>query len=170
MVALVVCLAFALLTALLALRADQRQARDEGQHRHRTTATTVAAAVPDEPGALTGAGRYHAQAVWQFPAAVRGSGPVEVGSDSGVGTAVAIWVDDQGRPASPTRPGTEIATTAVVIGAGAMAGLSGAALAGYALGRRRIDRKTTAAWETEWEGVEPEWSGHPRRRPEAGDQ
>ncbi|MFI6445667.1 hypothetical protein [Kitasatospora sp. NPDC050543] len=168
--ALFVACALALLTALLVLRADQRQARYEGQHRHRTTATTVTAAVPDEPGARTGADGFHAQAVWQFPAAARGTGPVSVGPDAGAGTEVAIWVDDHGRPVSPPRPGTEIATTAVLTGAGAMAVLSGAALTGYALGRRVIDRRTTAAWGEEWEGVEPGWSGRPRRRPEVGDQ
>ncbi|GHH59762.1 hypothetical protein GCM10018781_03560 [Kitasatospora indigofera] len=31
-------------------------------------------------------------------------------------------------------------------------------------GNRRIDRRTGTAWAKEWEGVEPEWSGRPRRR------
>ncbi|MFJ1708889.1 hypothetical protein [Kitasatospora sp. NPDC088346] len=168
--ALAVSLALAMLTALDVLRIDQRQARYEGQHRHRTMATTVAAPVPDVPGTRTGTGGFHAQAVWQFPLATYGSGPVEVAPTAGAGTEVAVWVDDHGRAVSAPLPGTEAVTRAVLAGAGAMVALSGVALTGYLLGRRVIDRTVSAAWETEWEGVEPRWSGRPRHHPEVGDQ
>ncbi|OKI12782.1 hypothetical protein [Streptomyces sp. CB03911] len=169
-VALLLSFALTLLTALAALRVGQREARYEGQHRHRVTATTVAAAVADRTGSRSGVGGFHARAMWQFPAGVRGSGPVAVPSAAPAGTEIRIWVDDHGRRVSAPRPGTEIATTAVLTGTGTMTLLSGAAFAAYRLGKRRIDRGTAAAWAQEWEGVEPEWSGRPRRRPEFGDQ
>ncbi|MEV4611613.1 hypothetical protein AB0K43_03290 [Kitasatospora sp. NPDC049258] len=168
--ALAISFALAMLVSLSVLRIDQRQARYEGQHRHRTIATTVAAAAPDEPGARTGTGGFHAQAVWRLPPATRGSGPVEVAPAAGAGTEVAVWVDDHGRAVPAPLPGTEVVTRAVLAGAGALAALSGAALTGYLLGCRVIGRTVSAAWEKEWEGVEPRWSGRPRHHPEAGDQ
>ncbi|MCX5208234.1 hypothetical protein OG689_02740 [Kitasatospora sp. NBC_00240] len=167
--ALLVSFALALLTALAVLRAGQWEARSEGQHRHRVTATTVSAAVADRTGSRSGVGGFHAQAVWHFPAGVRGSGPIEVGSVAPAGTERTIWVDDHGRKASAPRPGTEVATTAVLTGTGTMTLVSGAVFAAYWLGNRRIDRRTTAAWAKEWEGVEPEWSGRPRHQG-SGDQ
>ncbi|WP_033823909.1 hypothetical protein [Kitasatospora sp. MBT63] len=119
--ALAVALALAMLTALDVLRIDQRQARYEGQHRHRTIATTVEAAVPDAPGARTGTGGFHAQAVWQFPPATRGGGPVAVAAAAAAGTEIAVWVDDHGHPASAPLPATEVVTRAVLAGAGVMA-------------------------------------------------
>ncbi|MFE2914826.1 hypothetical protein ACFXI0_07510 [Kitasatospora indigofera] len=168
-VALLLSFALALLTALAVLRAGQREARYEGQHHHHVTATTVAAAVADTTGSRSGVGGFHTQARWQFPPGVRGTGPVEVGSAVPAGTEIRIWVDDHGRRVSAPRPGTEIATTAVLTGTGAMTLLSGVVLAAYWLGNRRIDRGTAAAWAKEWEGVEPEWSGRPRRQG-SGDQ
>ncbi|MFC9329276.1 hypothetical protein [Kitasatospora sp. NPDC057015] len=172
-IALLISFALALLTALAVLRVGQREARYDGQHRHRVTATTVAAAVADRPASRSGVGGFHAQAVWHFPAGVRGSGPIGVGSAAPAGTESTVWVDDHGLPVSAPRPGTEIATTAALTGTGTMMLSSGAVFAAYWLGNRRIDRRTTAAWAKEWEGVEPEWSGRPRRprrRPEFGDQ
>ncbi|MFC8448660.1 hypothetical protein [Kitasatospora sp. NPDC057223] len=157
--ALLVAFVPALLAALAVLRAGESEARYEEQHRHRITASTVAEAVEDEADAM---GVFHAQAVWEFPAAVHGAGTVEVPPDTGVGATVGLWVDDRGKPVAPPRPGTEIATSAALSGAGAMAALSGAAVTGYALGCRVINRRTAAAWEQEWEAVEPEWSGRPR--------
>ncbi|MET9618678.1 Rv1733c family protein [Kitasatospora indigofera] len=168
-IALLFSLALTLLTALAVLRAGQREARYEGQHRHRVTATTVAAALTDSTGSRSGVGGSHAQAVWHFPAGVPASGPIKVGPDAPAGTQRTIWVDDRGRPVSAPRPGTEIATTAVLTGTGTLTLLSGAAFAAYWLGNRRVDRRTTAAWAKEWEGVEPEWSGR-RRRQGLGDQ
>ncbi|WP_329500508.1 hypothetical protein [Kitasatospora herbaricolor] len=168
-IALLLSFALTVMTVLAVLRVGQREARSEGQHHHRVTATTVAAAVADRTGSRSGVGGFHAQAVWHFPAGVRGSGPIEVGSVAPAGTERTIWVDDHGRTVSAPRPGTEIATTAVLTGTGTMTLVSGAVFAAYWLGNRRIDRRTTAAWAKEWEGVEPEWSGRPRHQG-SGDQ
>ncbi|XRV55879.1 hypothetical protein ACN9MM_35720 [Streptomyces sp. E-08] len=81
---------------------------------------------------------------------------------------MTIWVDDAGAPARPPGSAADRAFTSVS-GGTAAAGAVGVAGTGVVLlVRRRAEGHRLAAWEREWEQVEPVWSGRPRRGSDAG--
>ncbi|MEE1816738.1 hypothetical protein PUR59_17155 [Streptomyces sp. SP18ES09] len=143
--------------------------RDLAAHRHRVTATTTGAA--EDPPATT---RYDskpyslAPATWEQPAHVRRSGTVHVPPRTPRGQDVTVWVDDEGHPVR--RPG-DTADRALAALSGGVTATGAAGLAGagvLVLVRRTAEGRRYAAWEREWERVEPVWSGRDRRDTGAG--
>ncbi|MFH8727336.1 Rv1733c family protein [Streptomyces termitum] len=140
-------------------------------HLHRVTATTTGPT--REPPVLARGGaanRALAPAAWEYPDGVPRTGTVEVPSGTPRGRTLTVSVDDTG--AAVRRPGasSDVLLTSVAGGtatAGAVAATGAGAL--VLLGRR-IDGRTLAALEREWEQVEPVWSGRLRKRggPENG--
>lgn len=138
----------------LALLADMRfQAAVTAAHRHAVTAVTAAPAATGP-----GQGPARAPAVWQYPPGhpVHGTVPVPTGPPAG--TAVPVWVDDTGAPASAPRGRGAMEVAAGVYGAVALTGLTATVGCGYMLRRRSIERRAERGWESEWETVEPAWS------------
>ncbi|MEV6327762.1 hypothetical protein [Streptomyces sp. NPDC051909] len=138
--------------------------RELALHRHRVTATTTEPA-QDPPGAARygAAPRAVAHAVWSYPKDVDRSGTVDVPPRTPRGQRVPLWVDDTGTPARPPGGAAERALTSVsggTVAAGAVAACGAGALL---LVRRRARDRRYAAWEREWEQVEPLWSGRLRR-------
>ncbi|MER5209008.1 hypothetical protein [Streptomyces sp. NPDC002825] len=149
--------------------AGARADRALAAHRHQVRATTtgpaeetpVAARYGTKPQAL-------APAVWEQPAHVRRSGTIHVPPKTPPGRTVTIWVDDAGSPARPPGGTADRALTALSGGI-AVAGAVGVTGAGVVLlVRRRSEGHRLAAWEREWERVEPVWSGRLRRGSDAG--
>lgn len=141
-------------------RADRQLAA----HRHPVQATTTGPAgdppVAVRPGAEP---RSLAPAVWEYPDAVHRSGTIQVPPRTPKGRTLTVWVDDSGSPArSPGSTGDRAMTA--LAGGTAVAGVAAAtALGARALVRHRTEGRRLAAWEREWEQVEPVWSGRPRR-------
>ncbi|MFF8381627.1 hypothetical protein ACF07V_36655 [Streptomyces sp. NPDC015661] len=166
--ALILVLAIALICGAVAgailwdtgARADRALAA----HRHQVQAVTTGPA-EDPPIASRQGVRPPsiAPAVWTYPDNVRRSGTVQVPPRTPQGRTLTIWVDDRGTPARP--PGTTAdLVPATLTGGIAVAGAAAAASAGaLALVRRRSAARRFAAWEREWEQVEPLWSGRLRR-------
>ncbi|WP_328907645.1 hypothetical protein OG230_34225 [Streptomyces sp. NBC_00234] len=174
--ALFVVTAIAVICAAVAAgmlwKAGAEADREFAAHHHRVTATTTERAVgrPLDSGYGTQPDSL-ASAVWEYPDNVRRSGTIDVPSRTPEGRAVTIWVDDTGGP-SRAPGGTAERALASVFGGGVAAGVVGASgAAAVALVRRRSQSRGLAAWEREWEVVEPVWSGRTHRgRSPGGDE
>lgn len=149
--------------------AGSRTDRELAAHRHQVKATTtgpakdppVASRYGTKPQAL-------APAVWEQPEHVRRSGTVHVPPRTPPGRIVTIWVDDAGSLARPPSSAADRAFTSLsggIAAAGAV-GVTGAGV--VLLVRRRSEGHRLAAWEREWERVEPVWSGRLHRGRDAG--
>ncbi|MFF8598011.1 hypothetical protein ACF065_05500 [Streptomyces sp. NPDC015232] len=140
-----------------------RAAHEAVAHRHRVAATTTGRATepPVGPGVPP---RSVAPAVWKFPDDVRRTGTVDVPPGTPQGRTVTVWVDDVGAPARPPASTADLALLPALAGGTVVAGAVAASGAGIGtLLRRRSDRLRLAAWDREWEQVEPVWSGRLRR-------
>ncbi|MFD8208872.1 hypothetical protein ACFV2S_21060 [Streptomyces sp. NPDC059695] len=166
---LVSALICGVLAAGLLWYAGARADRELAVHRHRVQATTTGPA--REPPAAARFGmkpQAVAPAVWEQPVHVRRSGSIYVPPRTPQGRAVPIWVDDAGVPARPPGSAADRALTSLSGGfaVGGVIGVTGAGV--VLLVRRRAEGRRLAAWEREWEQVEPVWSGRPRRGSGAG--
>ncbi|WP_051844956.1 hypothetical protein [Streptomyces globisporus] len=138
--------------------------RQLASHRHQVQATTTGPA-KDAPAAA----RYGAKpqgvapAVWEQPDHVRRSGTIHVPPRTPQGRTVTIWVDDTGTPARPPGSAADRALASLSGGSVAAASVGAIGAGALLLVRRRTEARRLAAWEQEWEQVEPVWSGRPRR-------
>ncbi|MFJ5834117.1 hypothetical protein [Streptomyces sp. NPDC093089] len=138
--------------------------RELAAHRHQVRATTTGPAKEPPVAARYGSTpRAVAPAVWEQPDHIRRSGTIHVPPRTPQGRTVTIWVDDTGTPARPPGSAADRALTAGAGGSVATvaAGAIGAGV--LVLVRRRTEARRLAAWEQEWEQVEPVWSGRLRR-------
>ncbi|MEU9997509.1 hypothetical protein [Streptomyces sp. NPDC050848] len=167
---LMIALICGAVTAGILWTAGAKADREIAAHRHQVTATTtgpskdppVAARYGTQPQAV-------APAVWEQPEHVPRSGNIHVPPATPQGRTVTIWVDDAGVPVRPPGSAADRALTSLSGGmaaAGAV-GVTGAAV--VFLVRRGTDGHRLAAWEREWEQVEPVWSGRLNRGSGAGD-
>lgn len=166
---LLVAIACGVMTGLAAWNAESRAARAEAVHRHRITATTLTDAARGLGSRVSGAPEATAQAMWQFPGATRHTATLAVPVGTPSGRSVPVWVDDAGREAHAPRAGSEIVLSAVAAGIWAGGLIALCATGVVHLGLRRLDDRALDAWETEWERVEPQWSGRQRSGPGADD-
>ncbi|MFB7667730.1 hypothetical protein ACFC1R_28015 [Kitasatospora sp. NPDC056138] len=154
-------LALASAVSLLVVHSERGAALQTARHRHLVTATIVGPALSDGAGTT-------AEATWVRPPSEPQRGPVDAPGDVRVGATVPVWVNDQGRLAAPVRSDDEIAADAASIGLMALAGLSLSVEALYTYRRHMLDRRAQNGWGTEWEQVEPLWSGRMHGRPGGG--
>lgn len=153
--------ALSAVAAFTLYRADLHTAAELAAHRHRVPATTTAAARTDGLWLENTAGQ-RVQAHWQYPPGHRHTGEIMVPAGTAAGTAIPTWVDDGGRLAAMPRSTGDVATGAALSGLMVLSGAAMVCGGVLVLGRRRIDLRTAAAWEREWERVEPGWSGRSR--------
>ncbi|WP_329625208.1 hypothetical protein OG357_36650 [Streptomyces sp. NBC_01255] len=144
--------------------------RELAAHRHQVAATTTGPA-KDPPVATRFGSKPQAvaPAVWEQPENVRRSGSILVPPRTPEGRALTIWVDDAGSPARPPGSAADRALTSMSggVAAAGVTGVTGAAV--VLLVRRRTEGHRLAAWDREWEQVEPVWSGRLHRDSGAGD-
>ncbi|MGK4579162.1 Rv1733c family protein [Kitasatospora sp. HPMI-4] len=150
-------LALATAVGLLAAQHGQSTALRTARHRHQVAAVTVGPALPIGTAST-------AEATWTYPLSDRHRGLVVVPDDIPVGGTVAVWVDDLGLLAAPPRPSADIVADAVSLGLMTLAGVSLSAGALYTVRRRGLDHRAGESWESDWERVEPLWSGRARGR------
>ncbi|MEV0489768.1 hypothetical protein AB0I23_06925 [Streptomyces atratus] len=149
--------------------ADSVSAQQEARHRHQVTATTVSKAEDRPPARFAGASEATARAVWRYPAATPHTDTIVVSPHTPVGRTVTLWVDDSGRiSAAPPSRGERIVQAAAA-GACAMGVVALSAGMVVRLRLRRVETRSLARWDEEWELVEPRWSGRLRRGPGADD-
>lgn len=146
-----------------------RTAENVARHRHSVTATTVSETTyraGDEPSSRP---ISMATATWNYPTQRRHTETIPVPGGTRNGDTVPVWVDDNGKETTAPPGRADVALNAVGIGTGALAGivLVGGALVAARL--RIVDARSARAWESEWSGVEPLWSGRLRPGQGAGD-
>jgi hypothetical protein len=163
--AIVACTVLAVLVALAVLHAGQAHDRQVQAHHHRVTATTTTAAEAAADPAQNG--QYQALAVWTYPPTGQRSGPVTVPGGTHSAATVPILVDDRGNAVAPP-DATGPVTDALLLGSATLLVSWLTTEVGFTLRRRALDRRAARAWATEWEQVEPGWSGRHRPRPGTG--
>ncbi|MCB5180857.1 Rv1733c family protein [Streptomyces antimicrobicus] len=148
---------------------SSRAAESIARHRHEVSAVTVGETFYLAGARPRGAPADVARATWHYPLDRSHTDTVPVPRGTRAGDTVRVWVDDAGHEASAP-PGTaDVALDAFGVGAGALTGVllvSGLLVRG---GLRLVDARSSRAWETEWESVEPLWSGRLRPGHGAGD-
>ncbi|MET3983001.1 hypothetical protein [Streptomyces sp. PvR034] len=149
--------------------AENRAAQAEALHRHRIPATTVGQADRALPVRFNEPRMATAQVAWEYPVSHRHTDTVLVPAGTPVGGKVTVWVDDAGRETPEPRPEGEVASTAVAAGAAAFGVIVLSAGGVVWLRLRRVEAHSLAAWDREWELLEPRWSGRVRRDPGAED-
>ncbi|MFE2561777.1 hypothetical protein ACFXGT_38375 [Streptomyces sp. NPDC059352] len=167
---LVIALVCGAVAAGILWTAGTKADRELAAHRHQVTATTTGPATESPVATRYGTKpQAVAPAVWEQPEHVRRSGSIHVPPRTPQGRAVTIWVDDAGAPARPPGSVADRALTSFS-GGTAAAGVVGVTGAGALLLLRRwTEGHRLAAWEHEWERVEPVWSGRLHRGSGAGD-
>ncbi|MFE2547392.1 hypothetical protein ACFXGI_02340 [Streptomyces sp. NPDC059355] len=146
-----------------------RTAEEVARHRHSVTATTVSETTyraGDQPSSRP---VTVATATWRYPSQRAHTETIPVPAGTGNGDTIHVWVDGNGRAAAAPPSQADIVLNAVGIGTAALAGivLVGGALVAVRL--RIVDARSARAWESEWAGVEPLWSGRLRPGQGAGD-
>ncbi|WP_405486507.1 hypothetical protein [Streptomyces sp. NBC_00096] len=138
---------------------DSRTAREEAEHVHRITATTLGAAELAPDSWSGGVAASVAQAAWQFPSAARHTGLVKVQPKTPAGSSVVIWVDDTGRTVQVPPSAGERAFAAMTVGATVAALIALTAAGVVHLRLRTVEARSLSMWERDWRRVEPGWSG-----------
>ncbi|MEW2582951.1 Rv1733c family protein [Streptomyces virginiae] len=146
-----------------------RAAEEAARHRHLVTATTAGETTYRADSRPSSTPETVATSTWRYPSHRVHTGTVPVPAGTRDGDTVRLWVDDGGN-AVPVPPGTaEVALNAIGVGAGVLAGAVLAAGALVFVRLRAVDAQCANAWETEWDQVEPLWSGRLRPGQGAGD-
>ncbi|MFB6613053.1 hypothetical protein ACIGFK_16260 [Streptomyces sp. NPDC085524] len=145
---------------------SSRAAESVARHRHDIQAVTVGRTTYRAGDGPSGTRVTVAPATWRYPVdrAHTGTLPVPVGTREG--DTVRVWVDDSGNAADEPPETIEIGLDAFGLGMGALTGILLASGLLVRIGLRIVDARSSRAWEAEWEGVEPLWSG--RLRPGQG--
>ncbi|MEU6772298.1 hypothetical protein [Streptomyces sp. NPDC046759] len=131
------------------------------QRAHRHAVRAVLVADPRRGGGADWAvgGQVWAAVRWTAPDGTRRTGDTLVRSDLKAGARVVVWQDDHGRltPAKPADP-VESEMEAGLFGAAAFVAVALPVYGAGALGRVWLDRRRIAAWDREWNLVEPRWT------------
>ncbi|MFJ7587533.1 hypothetical protein ACIQZO_09075 [Streptomyces sp. NPDC097617] len=146
-----------------------RAAEEVARHRHSVAAVTVGETTYRAGPAPSTRPVPVARATWRDTShrVHTETVPVPVGTRNG--DAVRLWIDDHGNVAARPPSTPDIALNAVGLGTGASAVIVLAAGAFVYTRLRTVDARSRRAWESEWESVEPQWSGRLRPGPGAGD-
>jgi hypothetical protein len=149
------------------LGAADRRARSEAARLHSTRATVVGPIAANAAGA---ASRLRAGelvwVVWSYPAGRNHAARIEVARPVEVGTALPIWVTDEGWIADAPRGTAAFVILALGTAATVWLGLTLAVLLVYGLHHRLLDFRARRFWAAGWAAVEPDWSGRLRGRPD----
>jgi hypothetical protein len=133
------------------VRAEQR----ESATRHQVDATVMWREASDgESRRLLGAPD---RVQWRAADGSWQSGVIDTGKQ--VGEHVKLWVDDTGAISGAPQNRTQTAGTAGFAAAGGLVAAGAPLALGYALVRRRFDRRRFAEWDDEWALISPHWTG-----------
>lgn len=123
------------------------------------TATLLADAPPMADPEADG---VYATATWSAPDGRPVTGRVVAPPGAHAGSTVTVWLDRNGRIASPPQAGQDITVEGIT--AGLLAALALPLVAGFAhlLAVTLLDRARYRRWTAEWLSVEPLWAGRAR--------
>lgn len=139
-----------------AYAAGVRAERHESATRHQVDAVVTArdAAHVDASGQVLGSPE---QVRWRAPDGSWRTRVLDTGKR--VGGHLTLWVDDAGAISRAPQNRTQTIGTAGFLAAGALVAVAAPIGLGYALVRRRFDRRRMAEWHDEWALISPHWTG-----------
>ncbi|MFH7594135.1 hypothetical protein WDV06_03405 [Streptomyces racemochromogenes] len=143
-----------------------RAAETLARQRHDVPAVTVGRTTYQAGDGPGGTPVTVAPATWRYPADRPHSGTLPVPVGTRPGDTVRLWVDDSGNAATAPPGKVDIGLEAFGLGTGALTAVLLVSGLLVRVGLGIVDARTSRAWESEWEGVEPVWSG--RLRPGQG--
>ncbi|WP_327279867.1 MULTISPECIES: hypothetical protein [unclassified Streptomyces] len=147
----------------------RRDAEGIARHRYSVTAVTVAETTYRAGTGPSTRPLLVAPATWQDRSHRVHTESVPVPAETRKGGTVRLWVDDNGNAATEPPGAPDVALNAMGQGTGASALVVLVAGAFVYARLRGVDRHSARAWESEWEKVEPQWSGRLRPGQGAGD-
>jgi len=155
---LVAALALAVLAGVISDRIERAATVRAAEQLHQVQAVEIGNAVPSRSGISV---TYTAEVRWTDPA---GTGPTRqavapVPAFDTAGSRVSLWVDAAGRVHPAPASADVSAGDSVVIGGLALLVLVPSVEVARYLAARRLDRADQRNWESEWQRVEPEWTG-----------
>jgi ABC-type Fe3+ transport system permease subunit len=130
--------------------------RHESATRHQVDAIVVRHEAPRAgvPGHIMGS---RDQVGWRAADGSWKTGIVDTGKR--VGEHVPLWVDNDGTVSRPPQNHTQTLGTAGFAAAGGLVAAAVPLALGYALIRRRFDRRRLAEWDDEWALISAYWTG-----------
>ncbi|MFF2118594.1 hypothetical protein ACFVXH_14865 [Kitasatospora sp. NPDC058184] len=132
----------------------------------------VVSGVPDRATATGSrfAGGYSNQvdvdADWTAPDGSPRHGTVQAPHSAVTGSRIPVWVDAAGTVSVAPADRVALAVSAACTGAGGLLVLLALLALALRLRLQALDRRAEAAWSTEWERLEPLWSGRAGHRSE----
>ncbi|AUY52943.1 hypothetical protein [Streptomyces sp. CB01881] len=162
-------LAAAVTAALLGYRATARDAAADRARLHPVVAVIRSV---DHPSATTSGrrtGGYRnqlpAEAAWTAPDGQPRTGTIEVRHTAVAGSAITLWVDRAGTPATPPTTRSSLVIDAVCAGLAGFLTVTTVLVGALALRLRVLNRRADLAWEESWARHEPRWSGRTTSSP-----
>ena len=99
-----------------------------------------------------------ATATWVGSNGIVQTGLIPVGAGQYAGDHVPIWLDRSGAVTGPPLNLTDAAARAITVGLGGWLAVGLVLVSLYGLVRRRLNARSRARWDAEWQLVEPLWS------------
>ncbi|GAB3276155.1 Rv1733c family protein [Parasphingorhabdus pacifica] len=153
LMAMLVAVVLSVATSQMVLRNQLEQVRAEQANRHQVVAEVLTET--EEQGSLA---RLVAVR-WGAPEDERFA-TVRVAASAEVGETIPIWLGPDEQPMPPPKTRAEASQASGTAGAGVLIGsavVTGLALSGLSWW---VNRRRLAAWEAEWEWIEPRWRNH----------
>jgi hypothetical protein len=126
-----------------------------------TAVTTQAAPAPvSKPGPGIALGGYPVQARWTAPDGKASTGQVPVYMGTPAGAKQPVWVTLDGQLAAPPLEDFQVSDLTTMGQVASAVGLALILIMARALIGHELDRRRYAAWEADWQGIDPRSSQH----------
>jgi Flp pilus assembly protein TadB len=154
-------LLLAIAVALAVATATYTQRRSEATAQAADRQRVMAELLEDASAPASGDVAYvrQASAVWTAPSGNEHQEVITVSPGARAGSTLFIWVDRSGDRTSPPMGDGDVAASAVGHALLTYLGISVVAVGAYRFFRSLLERSRARRWGTEWEAVEPVWTG-----------
>jgi Flp pilus assembly protein TadB len=154
-------LLLAIAVALAVATATYTQRRSEATAQAADRQRVMAELLEDASAPASGDVAYvrQASAVWTAPSGNEHQEVITVSPGARAGSTLFIWVDRSGDRTSPPMGDGDVAAPAVGHALLTYLGISVVAVGAYRFFRSLLERSRARRWGTEWEAVEPVWTG-----------
>jgi membrane protein implicated in regulation of membrane protease activity len=156
---LLLAIAVALAVATATYTQRRSEATAQAADRQRVMAELLEDASAPAPASGDVAYMRQASVVWTAPSGDEHQEVITVFPGARAGSTLFIWVDRSGDRTSPPMGGADVAAPAVGQALLTYLGISVVAVGAYRSFRSLLERSRARRWGTEWEAVEPVWTG-----------
>ena len=156
---LLLAMAVALAVATATYTERRSEATAQAADRQRVIAELLEDASSPTPATEDVAHVGQASAVWTAPSGAERQEVITVPPGARVGSTLFIWVDRFGDRTAPPLDDGDVAAPAVGHALLTYLGISVVAVGAYRVFRLLLERGRARRWDTDWEAVEPVWTG-----------